>query len=69
MTIMTIEELETTVMRECSFLSYYLEEFEKDLITSPSNQALADSVKRMKAKHKKFDKIYRYIIETKKDRG
>lgn len=65
---MTIEELETTVMRECSFLSYYLEEYEKELQTNSFDQALKDSVKRLKDKHRKFDKIYKYIIEIKKER-
>jgi hypothetical protein len=65
---MTIEELETTVMKECSFLSYCLEEYEKELKTNPVDQSLKEMVMALKKKHKKFDRIYRYIIEIKKER-
>ena len=65
---MTIEELETTVMKECSFLSYFLEEYEKELNTNPVNQSLKEMVMALKKKHKQFDKIYKYIIEIKKER-
>lgn len=58
---MNLEELETEVMRECEFLSYYIEEYEKTLTTDRLNEALKELVQVMKEKHEKFDSLYNYI--------
>ena len=58
------EDLKQMVGRECEFLSYYLEEFEKKLTTDPRNQELKDNSNTIKAKWEAYDKVYRYIIKT-----
>ena len=65
---MSIEELEKTVGQECSFLSYYLEEYQKDLKADPNNVGLKDQIKYLSKKLRKFDSIYRHIIHLKKER-
>ncbi len=52
------------VGRECEFLSYYLEEFERKLTTDPRNQELKDNINTIRAKWEAYDKVYRYIIEV-----
>lgn len=52
------------VGRECEFLSYYLEEFERKLTTDPRNQELKDNINTIRAKWEAYDKVYRYIIKT-----
>ena len=61
---MRSDELKQMVARECEFLSYYIEEYERMLSTDPKNQALKDSIKEMKGKWKAYDKVYRFIKET-----
>lgn len=52
------------VMRECSFLSYFIEEHERDLQTQPNNEELKEMLTAMKAKWEAYDKVYRYIKKT-----
>ena len=49
------------VMRECSFLSHFIEDYEKDLQTQPYNEELREMLTAMKAKWEAYDKVYRYI--------
>ena len=58
------QDLEQMVGRECEFLSYYLEEFERKLTTDPRNQELKDNINTIRAKWEAYDKVYRYIIKT-----
>jgi hypothetical protein len=58
---MRSKELEQMVMRECSFLSHFMEEYEKDLQTQPNNEELREMLTAMKAKWEAYDKVYRYI--------
>lgn len=61
---MRSKELEEMVMRECSFLSYFIEEYERDLKTQPNNEELKELLTAMKAKWEAYDKVYRYIKKT-----
>jgi hypothetical protein len=61
---MSHKDLKKMVGRECEFLSYYLEEFEKKLTTDPRNQELKDNINTIRAKWEAYDKVYRYIIKT-----
>lgn len=61
---MTHQELKQMVGRECEFLSYYLEEFEKELASNPLNQGLKENITTLRAKWEDYDKVYRYIIKT-----
>lgn len=58
---MRSKDLEQMVMRECSFLSHYIEDYEKDLQTQPNNKELKEMLTAMKAKWEAYDKVYRYI--------
>lgn len=58
---MRSKELEQMVMRECSFLSHFIEDYEKDLQTQPNNKELKEMLTAMKAKWEAYDKVYRYI--------
>ena len=58
---MSSKELEQMVMRECSFLSHFIEDYEKDLQTQPNNEELREMLTAMKAKWEAYDKVYRYI--------
>ena len=58
---MRSKELEQMVMRECSFLSHFIEDYEKDLQTQPNNKELREMLTAMKAKWEAYDKVYRYI--------
>lgn len=64
---MRSEELEQMVMRECEFLSYYMEDYENKLTTDPENQELKDMITEIKAKWEAYDKVYRYIKKTFKE--
>ena len=57
---MSIEELKIMVGRECEFLSYYLEQYERDMITNP-NRDLQESIFSLRAKWEAYDKVYRFI--------
>jgi|TARA_B110000977_G_scaffold32044_1_gene42487 hypothetical protein len=57
-------ELEQMVMRECEFLSYYLEDYEKKLSTDLNNEELKLIVSELKGKWEAYDKVYRYIKTT-----
>lgn len=61
---MRSKELEQMVMRECSFLSHFIEEYENDLQTQPNNEELKEMLTAMKAKWEAYDKVYRYIKKT-----
>mgnify|MGYP003665709559 FL=1 len=52
------------VMRECEFLSYYLEDYEKKLSTDLNNEELKLIVSELKGKWEAYDKVYRYIKTT-----
>ena len=54
-------------MRECEFLSYYMEDYENKLTTDPQNQELKDMITEIKAKWEAYDKVYRYIKKTFKE--
>jgi len=58
---MSSKDLEQMVMRECSFLSYFIDEYENDLRTQPNNKELKEMLTAMKAKWEAYDKVYRYI--------
>lgn len=49
------------VMRECSFLAHFIEDYERDLKTQPNNKELRELLTAMKAKWEAYDKVYRYI--------
>ena len=57
---MSIEELKVMVGRECEFLSYYLEEYERDMATNPSKD-LKDAISVIRGKWEAYDKVYRFI--------
>lgn len=52
------------VARECEFLSYYIEEYERMLSTDTNNQGLKERIKEMKGKWEAYDKVYRFIKKT-----
>jgi hypothetical protein len=58
---MKSKELEQMVARECEFLSYYLEEYQKKLTTEPNNTDLKEMIIALEAKWEAYDKVYRYI--------
>jgi len=62
--IMRIQELKQMVGRECEFLSYYIEEYEKDIATNPSDMELKTMLSNMKSKWEAYDKVYRFICKT-----
>lgn len=49
------------VMRECSFLSHFIEDYERELQTQPNNEELREMLTAMKSKWEAYDKVYRYI--------
>jgi hypothetical protein len=49
------------VERECSFLSYYLEEYEANLETDKNNEELKALVEEMQNKFVAYNKVYEYI--------
>lgn len=59
-----MEELKEMVGRECEFLSYYLEEYAKQLSTNPYDRELLASVEVMQSKWEAYDKVYRFIVAT-----
>ena len=58
---MRSDELLKIVEKECSFLSYYLEEYEARLETDQSNEELKAIVKEMQNKFVAYNKVYEYI--------
>lgn len=58
---MTIEELENIVMKECEFLSYYIEEYNSHLKTNPNDPKLKGSLEVLTKKYKDFEEIYVFI--------
>lgn len=58
---MRSDDLKQMVGRECEFLSYYLEEYQKKLKTDPQNKAMKEMVIVLQAKWEAYDKVYRYI--------
>ena len=61
--VMSIQELEQIVMRECEFLSYYIEEYEAHLSTNPYDRVLMENMELLSAKYKAFEKVYIFIRE------
>ena len=49
------------VERECSFLYYYLEEYEANLETDKNNEELKALVEEMQNKFVAYNKVYEYI--------
>ena len=60
---MSIQELEQIVMRECEFLSYYIQEYDSHLSTNPGDKELKDNVELLSSKYKDFEKVYIFIRE------
>jgi len=59
--LMRSDDLLKMVERECSFLSYYLEEYEAQLTTDKNNEELKAIVDRMRGKFIAYNKVYEYI--------
>jgi hypothetical protein len=60
-TLMRSDDLLKMVERECSFLSYYLEEYEANLETDKNNEELKALVEEMQNKFAAYNKVYEYI--------
>jgi len=58
------DELKEIVGKECEFLSYYLEECEKQLSTNPKDRELIKMSDSLREKWVKYNKIYQFIIDT-----
>ncbi len=59
--LMRSDDLLQMVERECSFLSYYLEEYEDKLSTDRNNEELKALVDEMRGKFIAYNKVYEYI--------
>jgi predicted DNA-binding protein YlxM (UPF0122 family) len=57
-------EIEKLVMRQCEFLSFYLEDYEAKLSLDPNNEELRELVKQLREEWTQYDKIYTYIKKT-----
>jgi hypothetical protein len=62
---MEIKELKQMVGRECEFLSYYLDEYNKQLATNPNDQDLKRLIATMHGKWEAYDKVYNFICGLK----
>lgn len=58
---MRSDDLKQMVGRECEFLSYYLEEYQRELKNNPQDKATKEMVIKLQAKWEAYDKVYRYI--------
>ena len=59
--LMRSDDLLKMIERECSFLSYYLEEYEAQLTTDKNNKELKTLVDEMRGKFVAYNKVYEYI--------
>ena len=66
---MTFDELATEVERECSFLSYYIEEYSDQMKRDKENKQLRKLNEALQTKFNKFDRIHKLIISIKKEDG
>ena len=55
------------VGRECEFLSYYIDEYNKILSTNPQDYELSKRIDVLKSKLEAYDKVYRFILKAFKD--